>query len=41
MKIYRIKDYYDKNVSDIKAKRYRNGRKIHERKTNEELEKTQ
>ena len=41
MKIYRIKDYYDKNVSDIKAKRYRNGRKIHERKTNQELQKNE
>ena len=39
MKGYRIKDYYDKNVSDIKQTRYKNGRRIHDRKTNEELEK--
>jgi len=41
LKIYRIKDFYDKNVNDIKARRYRNGRKIHERKTNSELEKNE
>ena len=39
MKSYRIKDYYYKNVSDIKQTRYKNGRRIHDRKTNDELEK--
>ena len=41
MRILRIQDFYDKNLKDIIAKRYKNGRKIHERKTNDELEKNQ
>jgi hypothetical protein len=40
-KIFHIKDFYDKNANDIKAKRYKNGRKIHERKCNDQLEKTE
>jgi hypothetical protein len=41
MKIFRIKDYYDLNVAHIKSKRYKNGRKIPNRKTNDELEKNE
>ena len=41
MKIYRIEDYYDKNIAKLKAERYRSGRRIHERRTMAELNRDQ
>jgi hypothetical protein len=37
--IYRISDFYDCNINKLKAERYQNGRKIHERKKMNELER--
>jgi len=39
MQMYRISDFYDRNVAKLKAERYQSGRKIHERKKMTELER--
>jgi hypothetical protein len=39
LRIYRIQDYYDKNIDRLKAERYKSGRRIHERRTMAELER--
>lgn len=41
MQIFRIQDYYDRNVAKLKAERYQSGRKIHERKKMNELQRDQ
>jgi hypothetical protein len=39
MRVLRIEDFYDKNMARIKAERYKNGRRVHERRTMAELER--
>lgn len=41
MQIFRIQDYYDQNVAKLKAGRYQSGRRVHDRKKMNELQRDQ